>query len=589
MVEERFQRKLAAILAADVVGYSRLMSQDEEGTLAAFNAHRDELIVPSIAEHSGRIFKHTGDGFLAEFSSVVDAVRCATEIQDSMKQRNVGEPEDQVIAFRIGVNVGDVVVQDDDVYGDGVNIAARLEALAPLGGILLSDDAYRQVRGRVKVNFEELGLKELKNIAEPVRVYRVVVNGPDIKTAPPFPTLKKKPDLPNKPSVAVMPFVNMSGDDEQEDFADGLTEDLITTLSKLSGVFVIARNASFAYKGETRDLRQIAANLGVRYILDGSVRSAAKRIRVSIQLIDAENASPIWAERYDRVIEDVFAIQDEITLSVATELQVQLSEGEQARLRYTTTSNVEAWKHWVQGLAYYRRDVSKEGVGRAKEFWEKAVALDPHSAALNAMLGLIHWASARLGWWNDRETELRQSEQYVEAAISIDDTNADAHCVRALLLQMRGSHDKAVKAAWRAIDLGPGSADIAIFTSLIFNFSGQAEEALVQITKAMRLSPTYPAWYLGDLGFSYRLLGRHEDAIRVFREYGERSPGFGHIDLAIIYGELSRKEDAAAEAAQLLASRPGFTITSWRESQLYSDPARLEADVTALRETGLPE
>ncbi len=589
MAIERVQRRLAAILAADVAGYSRLMSQDEEGALSAFNAHRNELIEPSIAQHSGRIFKHTGDGFLAEFSSAVDAVRCATEIQGSMKHRNVGVPQDRVIEFRIGVNVGDVMVQDDDVYGDGVNVAARLESIAPLGGILLSDDAYRQVRSRVKVEFEELGLKALKNIAEPIRVYRVAEAGSGNQTAQPLPTSKSTPDLPNKPSVAVMPFVNTSGDDEQEDFADGLTEDLITTLSKLSGIFVIARNASFAYKGKARDLQQIAAELGVRYILDGSVRSAAKRWRVSIQLIDTENANPIWAERYDRVIEDVFAIQDEITLNVATELQVQLSEGEQARLRYTTTSNVEAWRNWVQGLAYYRRDVSKEGVGRAKEFWEKAVALDPDSAALNAMLGLIHWASARLGWWDDRETELRRAEQYVETAVSIVDANADAHCVRALLLQMRGNHDEAVQEAWRAIDLGPGSADIAIFASLLFNFSGHPEEGLVQINKAMRLSPTYPAWYLGDLGFSYRLLGRYEDAIRVFREYGERSPGFGHIDLAIIYGELGRKEDAAAEAARLLAARPSFTITSWRESQLYKDSAQLEADVKALRLAGLPE
>ncbi len=589
MAKERVQRRLAAILAADVAGYSRLMSQDEEGALAAFNAHRRELFEPRIAEHSGRVFKHTGDGFLAEFSSVVDAVRCATEIQDRMKHRNAGVPKDRIIEFRIGVNVGDVIVQNADVYGDGVNVAVRLESIAPLGGILLSEDAYRQARGRVKVEFEELGLKPLKNITEPVRVYRVVGTSPGKGAVQPRPFSRTSLDLPDKPSVAILPFVNTSGDDQQEDFADGLTEDLITTLSKLSGMFVIARNASFAYKGEARDLREIAASLGVRYILDGSVRSAAKRLRVSIQLIDAESGNPVWAERYDRVIEDVFAIQDEITFNVATELQVQLSEGEQARLRYTTTNNLEAWRNWVQGLAYYRRDVSKDGVGRAREFWEEAVALDPHSAALNAMLGLIHAASARFGWWNDRETELAKAERYAEKALSIDASNADAHCVQAMLLLLRGNHDVAVKAAWRAIDLAPGSADIAAFMSLVFNFSGHPEEALVQISKAMRLSPTYPAWYLGDLGFSYRLLSRYEDAIRAFHKYGQLSPGFGHIDLTIIYGELGRKEDAAAEAEKLLAARPSFTITSWQTSQLYSDPERLQADSRALHEAGLPD
>ncbi len=394
--------------------------------------------------------------------------------------------------------------------------------------------------------------------------------------------------LPDKPSIAVLPFDNMSGDPDQEYFADGLTEDIITTLSKIAGLFVIARNSSFAYKHQERDVRQIAAELGVRYILEGSVRTVAKRMRISIQLIDAKDGGHVWAERYDRIVDDVFAIQDEITLSVATELQVQLSEGEQARIRYTTTSNVEAWENWVRGVAYYRRDVSKDGVGRARDFWERALALDPQSAALNAMLGLIYWASARYGWWNDRETELARAEGYIETAMAMDGTNADAHCVHALILLMRGRHDEAIAEARRAIDLGPGSADIAAFTSLVFNFSGHADEALLQIKKAMRLSPIYPAWYLGDLGFANRLLGRHEKAISAFREYGERSPGFGHIDLVIIYGELDRMEEARGEAVRLLAARPGFTITSWRRSQFYKNPARLEADVAALRKVGLP-
>ncbi len=588
MAEERVQRRLAAILVADVVGYSRLMGEDEEGTLEALTAHRTELIEPCIAEHRGRVVKTTGDGLLAEFASVLDSARCAVAIQEGMAERNKAIPYDHRIEFRIGVNLGDVIVQDDDIFGDGVNVAARLEGLAEPGGVHVSGDAYRQVRGKIDVEFDDLGPQTLKNIAEPVQVYRVILNTDGAKPPGGQPAAYGRHTPPDKPSIVVLPFDNMSTDDEQEIFADGLTEDIITTLSKLSGLFVIARNSSFAYKRQARDLRQIAAELGVRCILEGSVRTAGKRMRISTQLIDATDGGHLWAERYDRHIDDVFAIQDEITLRIATELQVTLTEGEQARIHYSTTNNLEAWNHWVQGLSFYRRDVSTEGVGRAREFWEKALALDSKSAALNAMLGLLHWASARYGWWDDRETALARAQEYNRVVLAIDGENADAHYVRALLLLMTGRHDEAVAEARRAIDLGPGSADIAAFTSLVFNFSGLAEEALVQIKKAMRLSPIYPSWYLGDLGFANRLLGRYEEAISVFKEYGERSPGFGHIDLVIIYHNLGRNEASKAEAARLLEARPNFTIASWRQSQFYRDTARLEADVSALREAGLP-
>ncbi len=538
------QRRLAAILAADVAGYSRLMGEDEEGTLATLTTHLKELIEPCISEHRGRVVKTTGDGLLAEFASVVNAVRCAVAFQEGMRERNADTSEDRCIEFRIGVNLGDVIVQDDDVFGDGVNIASRLEGLAEPGGLCLSEDVYRQVRGKVDCDFEDLGPKEVKNIAEPVRAYRVSLDGATAPGPAGAPSLQSTPPLLDKPSIAVLPFVNMSDDSEQEYFADGIAEDIITTLSKLSGLFVIARNSSFAFKGQSKDSRNVATALGVRYILEGSVRKAGRRVRISTQLVDTTDLGHLWAERYDRDIDDVFAIQDEITLRIATELQVRLTEGEQARIHYNTTSNVEAWNNWIQGLAYYRRDVSKEGVGRAREYWRKALALDPRSATLNAMLGLIHWASARFGWWDDRKTELARVEEYVETALAIDDENADAHYVRALLLLVNGRHDEAVAEAWRAIDLGPGSADIAAFASLVFNFSGLSREALAQIEKAMRLSPIYPSWYLGDLGFANRLLGRHEEAISAFQEYGRRSAGFGHVDLVILYHDLGRDEDA---------------------------------------------
>jgi adenylate cyclase len=456
------------------------------------------------------------------------------------------------------------------------------------------------VPGRLPFEFDSLGEQTLKGFDQPVRAFVVQLKPgeqiPESESSAVTPEIgtndaHDRPllELPDKPSIVVLPFTNMSSDPEQEYFSDGITEDIITTLSKLSGLFVIARNSSFAYKDQVHGLRQVAAELGVRFILEGSIRTAANRMRISVQLIDATDGGHVWAERYDRTIDDVFAIQDEITLKIATELQVKLTEGEQAHIRYTTTSNVQAWNNWIQGLAYFRSEVSTGGVGRAREFWEKALAFDPRSATLNAMLGFIHWASARYGWWEDRETARARAEGYVTTAIAMDNENADAHTVRALLLIMTARHNEAVGEARRAIDLGPGSADIAAFTSLVFNFSGLADEALAQITKAMRLSPIYPSWYLGDLGFANRLLGRYDEAIRAFKEYGERSPGFGHIDLVIIYSDLGRKEESEAEAVRLSAARPSFTITSWRRTQFYKNPVRLEADVEALREAGLPE
>ena len=589
MAGVRVQRRLAAILAADMVGYSRLMEADERGTIARQRVHREEAIDPRITEFGGRIVKTTGDGLLVEFPSVVDATECAVALQRAMTAREADMPEGRRIRYRIGINLGDIVADGDDMLGDGVNVAARLEALATPGGICVSGPVYDQVRNKIDVAFDDLGERKVKNIETPVRVYAVRTDGigaPGSGTrAEPGASL----DLPAKPSIAVLPFESMGGDEEQTLFADGITEDIITSLSKVSGLFVIARNSSFAFGDKGYDLRRTAAELGVRYVLKGSIRTAGKRMRVSVQLIDAQGGGHLWAERYDRILDDVFAVQDEITLAVATELQVRLTEGEQARLRYTTTSNVEAWKHWVQGLAWFRRDISRDEFGRARECWEKALALDTQSAALNAMLGLLHCTSARFGWWEDREIELARTAEYVRTAIALDGENADAHIVRALLLLIEGRHDEAVADARRAIDLGPNSADIAELASFVFSFSGRADEGLVQIERAMRLTPGYPSRYLGILGLANRLLSRYEEAIVAFKEYGRRSPGFGHVDLIILYGDLGRKEDAQAEAARLLAARPGFTISAWRRSQSYKDPARLEADVAALRAAGVPQ
>ena len=582
MAEERLQRRLAAILSADVVGYSRLMGMDEAGTLSRLNALRRELIDPTIAAHSGRIVKLMGDGALVEFASAVDAVTCAIEIQRQLREHDAGSTKSTPIQFRIGINVGDIIIEGEDILGDGVNIAARIEGIAEPGGISISEDAWRQVQGKVAANFVDAGEQGLKNIARLVRVYRVKIDaepGTDLTASP--------SQAPERPSIAVLPFQNMSGDPEQEHFCDGLVEDIITTLSKLAGLRVIARNSSFVYKGRSVDVREAAKLLGVRYVLEGSVRRSGNRVRVTVQLIDAKDGTHLWAERYDRAIEDIFAIQDEITLVLATEMQVKLTEGEQARLRYTTTHNVEAWTYWVQGLASFRQAVTKENNASALACWEKALTLDPASAALNAMLGFIHCLDARFGWWDDRETAIIKARTYADRALQLDPNNADGHIALGLLCWLRGQYDEAVFNARKAVQLAPGSADVAELASFILTPSGYPKEGLVLIQKASNLSPNHPPMYLGSLGNAYRLSGQIDEAIAAFEAYNARSTGFGLVDLVIAYQENGQADKAKDAAKRLLSARRDFTIAAWLKTQSRRDSALLEADVAALRAAGL--
>ena len=583
MADARVDRRLAAILAADVVGYSRLMSVDEEGTLAALKRCRQELIDPKVTDYRGRIVKTTGDGVLLEFGSAVDAVRCAMDIQRGSAERNAPIDEARRVTFRIGIHIGDVIFEAGDIFGDGVNIAARLEAIAPPGGISISEDLWRQVQGRVTADFIDTGEQNLKNIARPVRVYRV-----DLGEAPAMPPTAAPISTRDKPSLAVLPFQNMSGDAEQEHFCDGLVEDIITTLSKLSGLRVIARNSSFVYKGRSVDIREAAKQLGVRYILEGSVRKSGNRIRITAQLIDANDGAHIWAERYDRSIDDIFAIQDEITLVLATELQVKLTEGEQARLRYTTTTNVEAWTYWVQGLSHYHQAVTQENMSAARRYWEKALALEPNSASLNAMLGFVHSVEARFGW-DDQAAALAKARAYADKALAIDPANADAY-ITLSVVRLREDHDEAAADARRAVALAPSSADVASLASFVLTLSGFPDEGVVQAERAFVLNPYYRPVYLGILGNAYRLTGRSEQAIAAFKAYHERAPGFGLTDLVVIYQDSGRINEAKQAAAQLIAARPDFTVAAWLQTQtIQRDRARVEADAAALRAAGLPE
>ena len=503
MAETPIERRLAAILAADVVGYSRLMGINEEGTLASLKACRRELIDPKIAEHRGRIVKSTGDGVLVEFASVVDATRCAMEIQHAMAEHNAAIPEDRRIEFRIGINVGDIIIDEADIFGDGVNIAARVESIAEPGGISVSEDAWRQVQGKIAANFFDTGVQSLKNITRPVRVYRL-----DFGKHRTEELAARTSPTPDKPSVAVLPFQNMSGDPEQNYFCDGLVEDIITTLSKLDGLRIIARNSSFVYKGRPIDVRVAAKELGVRYVFEGSVRKSGNRIRITAQLIDAKDGTHLWAERYDRAIDDIFVIQDEITLVLATEMQVKLTEGEQARMRYTTTHNFEAWTYWVQGLSHFHTGATKESLTAARLCWEKALALDPGSAALQAMLGLVLCLGARFGWWDDREAALVEARANADKALENDPDNADAHVTSGMLFWVQKPYDEAAADARRASQLAPGSADVADFASHILAQSAYPEEAIPLSKKAIALNPNHPPVYLGSLGEPTAWLGR---------------------------------------------------------------------------------
>lgn len=581
---EQITRRLAAILAADVTGYSSMMETDESGTITALRRIWSETFNPAVAAHRGRVVKTMGDGSLVEFASVVDAVECAVAIQRAMAARNLAtQPR---VEFRVGVNLGDVVIDGDDILGDGVNVAARIEGQAPSGGILISDGVYAQVTGKVGISFVDAGEVRLKNIARPLRVWRWTCGAAGSAAASAF---AGRP-VAEKPSIAVLPFSVMSGDPEQEFFADGLVEDILTTLAKLAGLSVIARNSSFVYKGRAIDVRQVARELGVRYVLEGSVRKAGNRIRIAAQLIDAVSGVHVWAERFDREIDDIFAVQDEITLRLATEMQVTLTEGEQARLRYTTTTNVEAWSLWIQGLNRYRGPMSADWHAHITRCWEKALALDPMSAPLNAMLGFMHFSDARHGWTGtSRESAIVKAETYVEQALAIDPENPDAYRGAAAVHLFRLRFDEAVAAARRAVKLGPSLTDVLSFAALVLASAGRAAEGIGLIERAISLSPNYEALFQGILGNAYRLSGRPDEAMEAFWAYNARNPGFGLDSIVMIQEQAGQLERARETAAQLMAARPNYSVTSFLKTQFRRDVDQLASDVASLRAAGIPE
>ena len=586
------ERRLAAILAADVVGYSRLMGEDEAGTLERLKSLRRELVQPKIIERKGRIVKLMGDGLLAEFPSVVEAVQCAVDIQQDMTEREADLPDDRRIRLRIGINLGDVIVEGSDIYGDGVNVAARLEALAEPGGICISGDVYRQIRGKIEAEFEDLGEREVKNIDRPVQVYRVILDGEaDAKEATPnFAGRAAVLELPDKPSIAVLPFTNMSGDSEQEYFSDGISEDIITALSKIPKLFVVARNSTFTYKGRAVDIKQVSREQGVRYVLEGSVRRSGDQLRITAQLIDTTTGDHVWAQRYDRVVQDVFELQDEITREVTLALQVELTEGEQARLFASGTRSFEAWEIVIQ-IPELIESHRQADMLRGRRLVEQALQLDENYAAAWDLLGWSHLIDAYNGWSETADESLDLAMSAANRARSIDDSNPGTFSLLAFIHLSLRKYDEAFDFGERALTLGPNNSFVAGIAANVALYCNRPEDMVVLLNKAMRLCPIYPAWYVGDLAWAYLLMDRLEDTVATAQEAIKIDPDYiySYLVLAIACATLGHEQEAAAAIENVMRLNPKYSLGTFAETQPFRDAEVLNRHVEGLRKAGLPE
>ena len=593
-------RRLAAILAADVVGYSRLMSADETGTLAAVKTCLSEVIAPAVAGHGGRIVKLMGDGALAEFPSAVEAVAAAADIQNAVNDRGLGQPDDTRLRLRIGVNLGDIIAEDGDggdIHGEGVNLAARLEGLAEPGGIAVARSVYEQVKGKLDLVFEDLGGRAVKNIPEPVHVFRVRLEtaGEEAPRKPFEAEIGLDFSIPDTPSIAVLPFTVMGDDPEQDFFADGVAEDIITALSKISRLLVVARTSTFIYKGRAVDVKQVSREQGVRYVLEGSVRKAGKRVRVSAQLIDATTGHHLWAERYDRDLEDIFAVQDEIVREIVTALDVQLREGEQHRVWSRGTKSLEAW----ECVRLATDDVlggSAEKRPRATELIERALALDPDYAIAWAMRGWIYFNEADVGGGLGDRARFDRAQAGAfrcgRRALEADPNCAEAYGVLALTHLNAGEHDLALEMTDKAIALAPNNAELlGGVASAVMRKSGRPERGAELVKKAMRLSPFYRPGLLRALGNNYRLSGRLEAAVACYRESIKRETGYlaVYVNLASVLGELGRLDEARAAADEVLRQEPDFSISAYAKGLAYRNPEDLARIADGLRRAGLPE
>jgi TolB-like protein len=544
-------RRLAAILAADVAGYSRLMGADEEGTLARLNAHRRALLDPKISEHGGRIVKTTGDGLLAEFPSVVDAVRCAVEVQRGMAERNVAVPAPERIEFRIGINLGDVIVEEGDIFGDGVNIAARLESLAEPGGVLISNNVHDQVRDRLPFAFADLGDQQVKNIARPVRVYRVTAK----ETPMPEPALP----LPDKPSIAVLPFQNISGDPEQEYFADGMVEEIITALSRIRWLFVIARNSSFTYKGQAVDVKQVGRELGVRYVLEGSVRKGGNRVRITAQLIEAETGAHLWADRFDGSLEDVFDLQDKVAISVAGVIEPALQAAENRRSADRPTKDLTAYDLYLRALPNFA-SMGRERICEALDLLEKAIARDPLYAPALALAAMCTHTLHLNSWTDSPDAARNQSVDYARRAIRAAGNDPFVLASAAFVFGYFGEDIEAAIALMdRSLAANPGFAYGWYWSSVLRLFAGQPDTAIEHMETSLRLNPRDRfGTPLSVIGTAYFYKQEFDTAVAKLQASIQERPGYAisYRFLAACYAQMGRLDEAREVVERLRALTP---------------------------------
>jgi adenylate cyclase len=629
MATEDFKRKLTAILSADVKGYSRLMGEDEEATVRTITAHR-KVIASVIQKYRGRVVDSPGDNILAEFVSVVDAVQSGVEIQEVIRAKNAELPADRKMEFRIGINLGDVIQEGERIYGDGVNIAARVEGLADPGGICISGSAYEQIENKLALGYDYIGEHTVKNIVKPIRVYKVPT-GPEIlqqvtderrpstrwhwaalavviallvvaggvaiwksyrpATSPPTEVAsveKMAFPLPDKPSIAVLPFNNLSGDPEQEYFSDGLTEEIIATLGKVPKLFVIARNSTFTYKGKPAKVQQVGEEFGVRYVLEGSVRKGGDKIRITAQLIDALDGHHLWAEQYDRNLDDIFAVQDDITKNIITAMQVKLTEGEQARAAAKGTNNLDAYLKYLQANELIYRH-NPESNALAKQLAEEAIDLDPEYASAYYALGKTHMVDLWLGTSKSPKASMARAMELMQKAIVLDDTLAEAHALLGFLYSMTRQHDKALAEGEKAVALNPNSAQSHMRYGKILTFAGRYEESIPELKTAIRLNPIPPNIYLFSLGISYCWTGQYDEAITWCEKAVRQEPNslFARLFMAMAYSLSGRDEEARVQAAEVLRIYPKFSLKKFAKKVGYKNQEDKERLISALSKAGL--
>jgi adenylate cyclase len=588
-MSEVTQRRLTAIVSADVVGYTRLMQADEAGTHKRLKSRYQDLVAPKIEEFGGRVVKLMGDGLLAEFPSVVSAADWAVDMQNAVAAANESERQEHRITYRIGVNLGDVIVDGDDIYGDGVNIAARLQEIADTGGVCLSDDAHRQVRGKIATEFVNGGEATVKNVIEPVRVWRwspdqaAPGSEPDEAVAP---SLEEVVTQSDKPAIAVLPFDNMSGDSEQAYFADGIAEDITTELSRFGSLFVVSRHSAFKYRGAGLDLAHVGAELGVQYLLEGSVRRGGDRVRITVQLIDTATGNHVWAERYDRKLEDIFAIQDEITETVASTVAGRVQAIGIDRAKRKRTENLAAYDYLLKGLDLHKGGiVETETVERAVAMFDMAIELDRGFARAHAWRAC---SGSRL-WGDDvSDRQLDESLEIVKTALALDEGESETHRIMGAIYMWKRDFERAEMHMRRAIALNPNDAHVAVKAGMYFSFAGQPEEALASIRRAMRLNPHHPDWYWTELGLAFHTAGDFPAAIEALVH--NTAPTF--FDLALLAAscaEVGRVGEAATYAKQLSEAKPNATVAYFEARLPYRRPDDRARLIAGLRKAGVAE